>query len=64
MAREERQFYNDIIIAAKDCLADPSSKEPFAPSITHITFVGNGFVKNTIQYDSKSKHSKRRQTVN
>ena len=38
VAREERQFYNDIISAAKDCLADPTSEEPFAPSITHITF--------------------------
>ena len=38
VAREERQFYNDIISAARDCLADPSSEEPFAPSITHIAF--------------------------
>ena len=38
VAREEHQFYNNIISAAKDCLADPTSEEPFAPSITHITF--------------------------
>ena len=38
VAREERHFYNDIISAAKDCWADPTSEEPFAPSITHITF--------------------------
>ena len=38
VAREERQCYNDIISAARDCLADPSSEEPFAPSITHIAF--------------------------
>ena len=38
VAREEHQFYNDIISAAKDCLSDPTSEEPFAPSITHITF--------------------------
>ena len=38
MAKEECQFYNDIISAAKDCLADPTGEEPFAPSITHIRF--------------------------
>ena len=39
VAREEHQLYNDIISAAKDCLADPTSDKPFAPSITHIVVV-------------------------